>query len=63
MLTTIEHIECLYGSAYNYLLAIGLTEAELESVVGNLTEKGLQLPAPANAATCATKEEAAAGPS
>ncbi|PSC73159.1 tyrosine serine phosphatase [Micractinium conductrix] len=43
--STINHLEGRYGSARNYLKAIGLTDAELTAIVRNLTAADAPLPA------------------
>ncbi|KAL4446808.1 hypothetical protein ABPG77_008052 [Micractinium sp. CCAP 211/92] len=41
---TIAHLEERYGSARNYLKALGLTDAELEAIVRNLTQPAQAAP-------------------
>lgn len=54
--STILHIETKYGSATNYLRMIGLTPAELATIVENLTQPQLPLPAAVAPAGTACRE-------
>ncbi|KAL4434079.1 hypothetical protein ABPG75_000520 [Micractinium tetrahymenae] len=60
---TIGHLEGRYGSARNYMKALGLTDKELEAIVRNLTQPGLALPATAAepAPACANDSDTSRG--
>lgn len=52
MADTIDRLEGRWGSAHNYLRSIGLSDAELQAVVHNLTAPGLAMPSAAAAGAC-----------